>query len=102
MFVKDWAEWGRKGSNQVTFEKKKHFDRLVRTFSWELKELKKKVTKVCSKKSYQVRRKAAAHESKVFWKRCLIYMWRQKRRLNWALFFLLQSLVTFFFNSYSS
>ena len=46
---------------------------------------------------------SVAYENKIFWKRLFDFSWRQKRRLNWALcFFLLQSLVTFFFNSYSS
>ena len=44
---------------------KVNFDQLVRTVSWELKEMKKKV----SKKFRQVRQKAAAPASKIFWKR---------------------------------
>ena len=80
-----------------------HFDQLVRTVSWELKEIKKKVTKVCSKKSYQVRREAAAHESKIFWKRMFDLKAAPKGQVKLSsFFFLLQSLVTFFFNSYSS
>ena len=73
-----------------------HFDRLVRMISWELKEIKKKVTKVCSKKSYQKRSEAAAHESKIFWKRMFDLKAAPKGQVKLSSFFFYCSLWSLF------
>ena len=79
------------------FLEKNHYDQIVRTVSWELKEIKKKVTKVCSKKSYQVRQGAAAHGSKIFWKRMFDSNVAPKAQVKLGTFFFTAAVFCHFF-----